>query len=195
MRVELGGKIQVNNSIPFSFPPASSRSRPHRSRPRSGPPGARPWCGTSQRCRPQSYSGFFLPPFRVPEDPLVVEIRPNVAVDGLVVASEGEHSVLSQDPLQSSVGGLVVELLISDVADAVAGVHGVLDGEAAVDREALGLWKALVAAGIHLRPVDLRVEAGRRRVDGGRLGVQAFPRGGGGVQGEHWGECEEITYS
>ena len=70
---------------------------------------------------------------------LRVAIGPDVAKDGLVVASEGEHSVLSQDPLQSSVGGLVVELLISDVADAVAGVHGVLDGEAAVDREALGL--------------------------------------------------------
>ena len=120
-------------------------------------------------------------------------------MDGLVVASEGDHSVLSQEPLQLSVGGLVGGVGLTKgwvIPVAVAR----WDVEAAVDREALRLRKALVAAGVHLGPVHLgveggRVEAERRRGDGVRLGVEALPQGSGGVQGELWGECEEITYS
>ena len=126
-------------------------------------------------------------------------------MDGLVVATEGDHSVLSQEPLQFSVGGRVPiglpegRVVPADVAVAVAGVHWALDGKTAVDRESLRLRKVLVTAGVHLGPVHLGVEgglveAGRHHGDGGRLGVDALPRGGGGVQGEHWGECEEITY-
>ena len=59
-------------------------------------------------------------------------------MDGLVVASEGDHSVLGQEPLQSSVGGLVggLRLAIGRVIPVTVAVGG---GEAAVDGEALRL--------------------------------------------------------
>ena len=120
-------------------------------------------------------------------------------MDGLVVATEGDHSVLGQEPLQLSVGGLVGGFGLAMVRVIPVPVAGE-GGEAAVDREALGLRKVLVAARVHLGPVHLgveggRVETGRRRGDVGRVGVDALPRGGGGVHGETLGECEEITYS